>query len=127
VSAVEIIALVALAIVVVLLITGLAGSRRREGAEAPVFDRHLLEADEALERARAADRGWERETLDRAARRALTEARPSWDYDELHLILVDDREGVEADRAHFLARSGPDEARVVLARRDGSWATESVQ
>jgi hypothetical protein len=34
---------------------------------------------------------------------------------------------VAEDRAHFLATGPGGEARVVLARRDGSWALEQIE
>ena len=46
---------------------------------------------------------------------------------DLHLVLVDDRPGVEEDRAHFGAAGGDGEVRVVLARDpSGGWTVESV-
>lgn len=120
-----IVVLVVLLVVGVLLATGLLANRRQEQRGAAEYREHVLEADDALERARAADKGWDRELLDNAAREYLNEARPGWAYDDLHLVLVDDREGVVEDRAHLVA-TGPDgEARVVLARRDGEWAADS--
>lgn len=124
-STVTIVVLVVLLVVGVLLATGLLANRRQEQRGAAEYREHVLEADDALERARAADKGWDRELLDNAAREYLNEARPGWAYDDLHLVLVDDREGVVEDRAHLVA-TGPDgEARVVLARRDGEWAADS--
>ena len=43
--------------------------------------------------------------MERAAREAVAEARPGSDY-ELYLVLVDDRPGVEEDRAQFMAVAG---------------------
>jgi hypothetical protein len=85
-------------------------------------------ADQALEQARAEDRGWDRELLEAAARAALEEQRPGVAFRELHLVLVDDRPGVEEDRAHVVAVSDGAEARVVLARgADGAWACERIE
>ena len=121
-----IIVLIAIAVVVVLVATGLLASRRRDESHAGDYRRHLLEADEALERAKAMDKGWDRETLDAAARAAIEQARPGWPYDELHLVLVDDREGVAEDRAHLVALGSGGETRVILARQDGAWNAEQV-
>ena len=95
--------------------------------------RHLRRAcaaaDAALEQARALDRGWHRETMEEAARaRRSPRRRGDWAYDDLHLVLVDDRPGVEEDRAHFVA-VGPDgECRVVILAREGdSWVAERVE
>jgi hypothetical protein len=60
-------------------------------------------------------------------RDALSEERPGWTYQDLHLILVDDRPGVEEDRAQFVAiGEDGEEARVVLAREGDVWRAESV-
>jgi hypothetical protein len=115
-------------IVLILLVLGLLGARARDRYRAPDWKRNVAEADAALEEARASDRGWEREAMSIAARSALAESRPGSTFDELLLILVDDRPGVEEDRAHFVALHAGDEvARVVLARRGESWVAESVE
>ena len=120
------IVLIAIAVVaLVLFIGGLVAARRR-------VDRHdfaadVARADQALEQARAADRGWNRQLLDDAARRALGVEKPGFDWESLELVLVDDRPGVAEDRAHVLARGREESVRVVLARDpDGSWTAESV-
>ena len=41
--------------------------------------------------------------MEAAARAAVGESRPGWTDDELQLVLVEDRPGVEEDRAHFVA------------------------
>ena len=75
----------------------------------------------------AADKGWDRELLDRAARDALGSHRPGFEYTAVHLVVVDDRPGVEQDHAQLVAVGEDGEARVVLARdADGGWRVESV-
>jgi hypothetical protein len=64
--------------------------------------------------------------MEDAARKAVAEARPGWSYDELHLVLVDDRPGVAEDRAHFMAVGDDGEARVLLARQGDDWIAERV-
>jgi hypothetical protein len=86
-----------------LLLGGFAGAARRRGRQAPHYEQNLAAADRALEQARAADKGWDRELLETAAREALAGERPGWDYTELALVLVDDRPGVTEDKAHFVA------------------------
>ena len=123
-------AIVLIIIGVVLLLFFLGGAlavRARARRQAPSFGEHVRQADEALEQARALDKGWHRETMEGVARTAMAEARPGWSYDDLHLVLVDDRPGVEEDRAHFMA-TGPDgEARVVMAREGDRWVSERVE
>ena len=41
-------------------------------------------------------------------------------------MLVDDRPGINEDRAHFLASGNGEEVRVVLARGDTGWSVEQV-
>ena len=121
------IVLVVLGVIVLLLFAGgLAAARRRDRLQAGTLERHIVEADRALQQARATDRGWDRPRMEEAARQAMEEARPGWPYDSLDLVLVDDRPGVDQDRAHFVA-SGPEgQVRVVLGRREGDWIRESA-
>jgi hypothetical protein len=122
---------IVLIVVGVLIVLGFAGGllavRRRAHAQEPSFARRVAEADQALEQARAADKGWDRGLLEEAARTGLAEARPGWSYEDLHLMLVDDRPGVAEDRAQFVATGPQGEARVVVARRDGGWVAELVE
>ena len=99
--------------------------RRRQANRAAITD-HIAEADRALERARAADRGWDRARLDEAARAALRSERPGVSYEELRLVLVDDRPGVSEDRAHLLADSETGKVRIVLRRRGDEWELERL-
>ena len=114
-------------IVLIAVVLGLLGARARDRYQASTWMRSVAEADAALEQARAADKGWDREAMSIAARAALAESRPGWTFDELLLVLVDDRPGVEEDRAHFVAIHGNDEeTRVVLARQGDRWVAESI-
>jgi hypothetical protein len=113
-------------LVVILLIGGFAAVRRRERAQAPDYARHLAEADQALEEARATDKGWDRAVMEAAVQRALEAERPGFTPERLELVLVDDRPGVTEDRAHFVAAAGAEQVRVVLARGEAGWAAESV-
>jgi hypothetical protein len=115
------------AILVLFFIGGLIAVGRRDRRQAGSFSEHVRAADEALEQARALDRGWHRETMEAVARAALDEARPGWSYDDLHLVLVDDRPGVEEDRAQFVAIAPDAEVRVVLAREGERWVPERVE
>jgi hypothetical protein len=115
------------AVVLVAFILGLLGARARDRRRAPSYEEHVAAADQALEEARAADRGWHREAMEEAARKALEESRPGWRYRDLHLILVDDRPGVGEDRAHFVAVADDGEARVILSRAADGWVSEQVE
>src|SRR5687768_5552768 len=114
-------------IVLIALVLGFLGTRARDRKQAGSWEQHVRSADAALAQAAASDRGWQRELMEEAARAALTQSRPDWTYGGLHLILVDDRPGIEEDRAHFVAvAEDGDEARVVLSRQGDSWVAESV-
>ena len=118
-----VIALIAVAVVVGLFfLGGVLGARRRTQDQAPDLDRHIAEADRALEQARAEDKGWDRAALEAAARDAVQQVKPGFSPERLDLVLVDDRPGVTEDKAHFVATGGGGEqVRVVLARSDAGW------
>lgn len=121
------IVLIAIAVVIaLLLIGGLAAARRREAENADEYQAHVSAADHALEAARAADKGWDRDVMEDVARAALNERRPEWDFRSLDLVLVDDRPGVTEDRAQFVASDGDERVEVVLARGESGWAAERV-
>jgi hypothetical protein len=125
-SPVAIVLIVLGAALVVLFAGGYAVAVRRR--DRPDFAKDVARADQALEQARAEDRGWNRQLLDEAARRALGAERPGFDWESLELVLVDDRPGIEEDRAHVMA-VGPERShRVVLAREpDGRWVAERIE
>jgi hypothetical protein len=124
-SAFAIVLIVVAALLLILLLGGVVGGRRRRDGAG--FDQRITAADQALEQARAADRGWDRELLHEVARRALAEGRPGFEPATLDLVLVDDRPGVEEDRAHLLAAGPHETVRVVLARdASGAWGVERI-
>jgi hypothetical protein len=109
--------LIVLAVIVVLLAVGgyVANSRRRESEGAALHAR-AQEADQHLARAHAEDKGWERTTLEAAARRVHAE-RHGAEPRELQLVQVVDRPGVAEDEAVFEA----DGERIVLGRSGDGW------
>ncbi len=125
-STLAIVLLVLAALVALAFIGGVLGARRRDRATAPTYAQHLREADHALEQARANDRGWDRSMMEDVARSALAEDRPGKAYEELQLVLVDDRPGVVEDRAHFEAVGTEGRVLVVLARSEAGWIAERV-
>jgi hypothetical protein len=123
-----VIILIVLGVLLVLFfIGGLLYTVRRYQRLGRDFYRHLAAADQALEQARAEDRGWDRAALEAAARAGLEAERPGWQYDDLHLVLVDDRPGVTEDRAEFLAVGADGMARVGLVRSEAGWAHDKVE
>jgi hypothetical protein len=115
------------AVVLIFFVGGVVAVITRSRRQAGTYAEHVAAADSALEQARAADRGWDRETMEEAARAAIGESRPGWDYRNLHLVFVDDRPGVSEDRAHFVAVGADGECRVILARQDDRWVAERVE
>jgi hypothetical protein len=123
----EIILAAVLVLVALGFVGGLLGARRRDRQRAGKFDERVRNADRALEHARATDRGWDRAIMEEACRAALREQRPDFEFDGLHLVLVDDKPGVKEDRAHFVAVGPGGETRVVLARSGDHWGAERVE
>lgn len=122
-----IVVLVVLAVLIVgFFVGGVIGARRRYEVGAADWRRHVAEADSALEEARAADRGWDRTHLEAAARSALEREHPDRRYEDLHLVLVDDRPGVEEDRAEMMAAGPEGDVHVRLARRAEGWEVERI-
>ena len=127
-SALAIVLIVLGVIVLVAVLLGFLGANKRDRLQAGHWEERVRAADAALAEAAATDRGWERETMEQAARAALTEMRPDWAPRDLLLVLVDDKPGIEEDRAHFVAVSDAgDEAREVLARQGDLWIAEKVE
>ena len=119
----EIVLIVIAAVLILLFVGGYIASRRRTEH----WSEHVAQAERALEAAFATDRGWDRDLLHSAARDALGSHKPGWEYTDVHLVVVEDKPGVEQDRAQLVAVGQDGEARVVLARSaDGGWRVESV-
>jgi len=122
------IVLIAVAAVLALfLLLGFLGTRARDRSQAGSWEKAVRAADAAFAQAAASDRGWHRESMEAAARTALEEHRPGWRYRDLHLVLVDDRPGIEEDRAQFMAIGDDgDDVAVVVARQGDHWSAERV-
>jgi hypothetical protein len=127
VSTLAIVLIAVAAVIALLLVLGFLGMRARDRHRVGSWEQAVRSADAALAQAAATDRGWHRESMESAARAALGEARPGWRYDSLHLVLVDDRPGIDEDRAHFVAiDQDGEQARIVLSREGDRWSPERV-
>jgi hypothetical protein len=125
-SVLAIVLIVLTVLVVLFFVGGLIYSRRR--LMDPALEEHIRGADQALEAARANDRGWDRALMEEAVHRTLAEERPGFGVKQLHLVLVDDRPGVEEDRAHMLAMGDAGQARVILTRDpEGQWILDRIE
>jgi hypothetical protein len=91
VSVLGIVLIVLGVLIVLFLIGGVVAVVVRSRRGAGTYDEHVAAADAMLEQARAADKGWHRDTMEAAAREAIAESRPEWSYEDLHLVFVDDR------------------------------------
>jgi hypothetical protein len=122
----EILLLVVVGVVVVLALGGAAVARRREAETRAAFERDVEEADRALASARAEDRGWDRATLEAAARAAFAVRQPGAEIRTLALVQVLDRPGIEEDRAVFRVESDAGETLLALGRQGDGWAPEDM-
>ena len=125
-SVLAIVVLAIFAVLILLFAGGLVTARRRATSLAGEYKQHLDEADRALERARAADKGWDRALLEDAAHKALAAELPDWGYAKIDLVLVEDPPGITEDRAHFVASGESGDRRLILARRDGGWVLDQL-
>ena len=126
-STIAIILIVVGVILLLFFIGGIVYTTRRYSRLGRDFYRHVASADQALEQARAEDRGWDRDALEAAARRGLEAERSDFPLEELHLVLVDDRPGVTEDRAEFLAVGADGMVRIGLVRGEDGWTHDRVE
>lgn len=118
VSTIGIVVIVILAVLVLLFIGGLVANGRRHAALADNLRDRIEAADAALAHARAEDKGWERGTMEAAARAAVAPR----EVTQLHLIQVVDQPGTDADQAVFRAEHPDGDATtVILGRHEGVW------
>jgi hypothetical protein len=117
--------IIVLAVLVVLAVGGFlarrALTRRTEGE----FRARLEQANHDLAQAAAADRGWDRATLEASARRIYAEQRGA-EPAQLLLTEVLDRPGTEDDYAVFTVEGEGRRETLTLGRRDGEWVHESL-
>jgi uncharacterized membrane protein len=112
--------LIVIAVVLLLLFIGgyIANGRRRQAERAALHERTRA-ANEHLAQAHAEDKGWERSTMEAAARAAYAQ-RKGVEPRSIDLVQVVDRPGTDEDKAIFMA----DGDELVLGRRDGQWTAE---
>ena len=113
---------IVLIVFAVLAVLGFFVRRAQLRRSRPAFDRSLEQVNRDLAAAAAQDRGWDRSTLEDAARRIYATERGG-DPPELLLVEVRDRPGTDEDQAVF--RCGDEQ--LTLGRRDGEWVHESLR
>ena len=106
---------------VIFLIGGIVAVRRRDRGDAGRLLADVAAANEQLAQARALDRGWDRDTIDAAARDAHLAAHPGAQIRAVHLVQVIDRPGTDEDEALLRIVDESGEHALRLGRRGDSW------
>jgi hypothetical protein len=121
-SVVSIVVIVLGLLIVVLAAGGWFAATKRARAREPTLLAELRTAEQALAKAHATDKGWDRALLDAAAREAVAERFGDGPVNALQLVQVIDRPGTDADQAVFRVETADgDEHRITLGRTDGAW------
>ena len=89
------------------------------------FRNKLEKANHDLAEAAAADRGWDRATLEGTARRIYAEQRGA-EPSEMLLVEVLDRPGTDEDLAVFRVEGEGRHDTLNLGRRDGEWVLDNL-
>ena len=113
-------------LVIVLAVGGMYARRRQLAASRGRFEHHLARVNEELAAAHAADRGWEREGLEAAARAAYASQRDGSEPEQLMLIQIVDPPGTDDDKAVFRVSGDGREEHLTLGRRGGDWVFEQL-
>ncbi len=122
ISTLGLVLLILLVIVVVLAGGGYTAMTRRTRAREAALQRELAQAEDALAQAHALDKGWDRATLEAAARACAAERFGDGVVGTPLLVQVIDRPGVDADQAVFRVESTDGrEHRITLGRAGGEW------
>ena len=118
--------IIVIVVLIVLAIGGYFARKRQLQRSRPAFERSLEQVNRDLAAAAAQDRGWDRATLEEAARRIYTEHRGG-EPPELVLVEVLDRPGTDEDQAVFRFRTDDGECILTLGRRGGEWESEGIE
>jgi hypothetical protein len=114
--------LIVLAVLVVVLGTGgYVAMTRRTKARDPELHAQLKRAERELAQAHAADKGWDRATLEAAARAAAAQRFGASDVQGLQLVQVVDKPGTDADQAVFRVQTADGDQSITLGRTGGVW------
>lgn len=118
--------IVVLVVLVVLAVGGAVARSMQLRRTQSGFEARLQRADRDLAQAAASDRGWDRPTLEGAARRLYAEQRGA-EPTELHLVEVLDRPGTDEDVAVFRASGEGAQHRLTLGRQAGEWVLDKIE
>lgn len=111
-------------LVIVLAIAGDVWNRRHRARTADDLLQRVRSADRALADAVADDHGWDRDVLLAAARAAFAARHPGLSGRDPVLVLVDDRPGIDEDRAVFEVPDGTASRSITLLRTGDGWVPE---
>ena len=114
--------IIVLVVIAVLAVGGAFARSRQLARSRPAFEASLEHVNRDLAAAAALDRGWDRDTLEDAARRLYRE-QSGTEPGELVLVEVVDRPGTDEDKAVFRVDGSET---ITLGRRDGDWVRDSV-
>ena len=117
--------LIVILVLAVLAVGGFFARRALTRRTETQFRARLEQANHDLAEAAAEDRGWDRATLESAARRIYAEQRGT-EPAELRLTEVIDRPGTDQDLAVFHVEGEGRRETLKLGRRDGEWTPESL-
>ncbi len=117
--------IIVLAVLVVLAVGGFVARRMLTQRTEAQFRRQLEKANHDLAEAAAADKGWDRPTLEAAARRLYAEQRGA-EPAELLLTEVIDRPGTDEDYAVFHAEGEGRLETLTLGRSQGDWVLQKL-
>ena len=117
--------IIVLIVLVILVIGGMIARAMLQRRTEAQFKARLSQANHDLAEAAAADRGWDRETLEGAARRSYADQRGA-EPTELLLVEVLDRPGTDEDVAVFRVEGEGRTETLTLGRRGGEWVPESL-
>jgi hypothetical protein len=118
--------IIVLAVLLVLAVGGAIARRAQLERTRPAFDDSVQKVNRDLAAAAAADRGWDRDRLEAAARRLFAEERGG-EPEGLVLVEVIDMPGTDEDRAVFRAEHAGAAHRLTLGRRAGEWVREALE
>jgi len=122
ISTLGLILIILLAVVLILATGGYVAATRRARARETALRRELAQAEDALAQAHALDKGWDRATLESAARAYAADRFVDDVVGEPLLVQVIDHPGVDADQAVFRVQSTDGrEHRITLGRAGGEW------
>ena len=116
---------IVIVVFVVLAVGGFFARRALTRRTESQFRARLQQANHDLAEAAAEDRGWDRATLESAARRIYAEQRGA-EPAVLLLTKVLDRPGTDEDSAVFRVEGEGRKETLTLGRRDGDWVHEKL-